>query len=146
MLSGEFQSGVDPYKIENRIEKAMSFLSSARSTPHLPQKITHYMAILECLFSTDGNEIIHKVSERTAFYLEGTTTERIAIYMAVKNAYNIRYKFVHGDKPPKTHEQLCVIATEVDAIIRRVLKKLILNDHITFLQKDLNQYFNKLIF
>ncbi|WP_343566206.1 hypothetical protein [Sphingobacterium sp.] len=146
MQKVEFQSGMNPNKVENRIERAMSFLSSARSTPHLPQKITHYMAILECLFSTDGNEIIHKVSERTAFYLEKDTTERIAIYKAVKNAYNIRSKFVHGDKPTRTHEQLCIIATEVDIIIRRVLKKIILNDHIIFLQKDMNLFFEELIF
>lgn len=146
MESGEFRAGVDPYKIENRIERTMSFLSSARSTPHLPQKITHYMAILECLFSSDGSEIIHKVSERTAFYLEETKAERIALYKAIKNAYSVRSKFVHGDEPKKTHEQLCDIAIEVDIIIRRVLKKVILTDYKIFLQKDLNQYFTELIF
>lgn len=146
MQSYEFQPGVDPDKIENRIERVMSFLSSARSTAHIPQKITHYMAILECLFSTDGNEVIHKVSERTAFYLGKTSAERLAIYKTVKTAYNIRSKFVHGDKPPKTHGQLCTTAAEVDNIIRRVLKKVIFSDYKTFLQKDLTHYFEGLIF
>jgi len=145
----EFRPGIDPYKNENRVERAISFLSSARSTPHLPQKITHYMAILECLLSTDSNEIIHKVSERTAFYLENTKAGRIAIYKAVKAAYDVRSKFVHGLKPPKKHEQLCAIAVEADNIIRRVLKRVILNDYKTFVQNDekgLSQYFNELIF
>ncbi|RYE18570.1 MAG: hypothetical protein EOP45_13940 [Sphingobacteriaceae bacterium] len=144
--SGEFRSGLDTYKVENRIERAMSFLSSARSSPHLPQKVAHYVAILECLFGSEGSEIIHKVSERTAFYLADTKATRITIFNAIKEAYKVRSKFVHGDKPSKNYGQLCAISIEADSIVREVLKKVILNDYKTFLQKNLDQYFNELVF
>jgi hypothetical protein len=54
-------------------------------------------------------EPTHKVSERTAFYLGGDNETKIKNYELMKEAYDIRSKFVHGqelDKKYKLREPL----------------------------------------
>lgn len=136
----EFISSVDPYKEENRFERALAFLKTARAVPHVPQKIAHYMAILECLFSNNNTKIIDNVSKRTAAYLEDVTVRGI-----IKKAYDMRSRFVHGEKMKWTPERMCTKSKQADDIIRRVLKKIILEDYETFLQENMTAYFMQLI-
>lgn len=136
----EFRSSVDPFKDYNRFERALIFLKSARAVPHVPQKIAHYMAILECLFSNNNTLIIDNVSKRTAGYLEDAATRGI-----VKKAYNVRSRFVHGEKMKWTPEQMATISRQTDDIIRRVLKKIILEDYEKFLNADMSAYFGQLL-
>lgn len=142
-----FKSGIDPFIQQNRIERALTFLSSARSSPHLPQKIAHYMSILECLLSGDSSEVVHKVSERTAYYLGDSQKSRIEIYKKVKEAYAIRSKFVHGDKIKKSYEFILDLSKEIDNYIRQVLHKIITTDYSIFLDdKKVEEFQNQMIF
>jgi hypothetical protein len=135
-------------KFDNNIERAMAFLNTARWTSNIPQKITHYMSILECLFSVDASEIVHKVSERVAQYLGESSTEKVEIYKLVKAAYGIRSAFVHGGTNKMSDVQLCDLSKKTDDIIRRVLTKVITKDHVQFLKSNnaMTEYFNSLIF
>jgi len=135
-------------KFDNNIERAMAFLNTARWTRDIPQKITHYMSILECLFSVDANEIVHKVSERVAQYLGESSAEKLEIYKLVKAAYGIRSAFVHGGTNKMSPDQLCELSKKTDDIIRRVLTKVITKDHVQFLKSNnaMTEYFNNLIF
>jgi hypothetical protein len=142
------KSRIDIYKIQNCIERGIAFLHTARGISHVPQKITHYMSILECLFSLDSNEVVQKVCERTAYYIGKNKEERIQIFKTVKDSYDIRSKFVHGQKTTKSADVICRLSTEVDEIIRKVLIKVISKDHEIFLKddKDRRGYLNQLIF
>ena len=146
--SSHMGPGLDPYCQQNRIERALTFLNTARSSPHLPQKITHYMSILECLFSADANEVVHKVSERTAYFVGENKADRITIFKVIKGAYDVRSKFVHGQKIKQQPDPLRNISIKVDDITRRVLTKIILSEHVIFLEKDehLAKYLNEIIF
>lgn len=46
----QFKAGIENQMNENRLERGMSFLKTARATPHLPHKIAHYMSILDVFF------------------------------------------------------------------------------------------------
>lgn len=144
----QLKPGVRRDKMENRIQRAFSFLSTARSTPHLPQKITHYMSILESLFSTDANEVLHKVSERTAYFIGADKSDRLEIFRTVKKAYDTRSKFVHGQKVKNTFDNLAPLCAKIDNIVRAVLKKIVLTEHLIFLKKDdeLTEYLIEIIF
>ncbi|MBW4888464.1 hypothetical protein KXQ82_02005 [Mucilaginibacter sp. HMF5004] len=133
---------------DNSIERAMAFLNTARWTSNIPQKITHYMSILECLFSVDANEIVHKVSERVAHYVGGSSTEKLEIFKLVKAAYGVRSTYVHGGTSKMSSVQLCELSKQTDDIIRRVLTKVITKDHVQFLKSNnsMTEYFNSLIF
>lgn len=53
----------------SRTGRAMQFITAARHARDLAFKITHYCSALETLFTTDVNELAHKLSERVAFFL-----------------------------------------------------------------------------
>jgi hypothetical protein len=135
----EFQSSIDPFKEENRIERALTFLKTARAVPHVPQKITHYMSILECLFSTSATQIVTNISKRVACYLDDRKVDK-----TIRVAYDIRSRFVHGENMKRSHRFICANAIQTDDIIRRVLTKIIRSDHAVFLQNDRHEWFRQL--
>lgn len=130
-----FQPGINPNDEQNRVERALSFLSTARSSAHIPQKITHYMSILECLFTTNELQIVRKISSRVSHYLNDTEVKK-----TLSEAYNIRSRFVHGDAIKKPHSVLCEIVIKTDDIIRRVLTRVITIDSAHFLKNGLRKY------
>lgn len=117
----------------NRLERCFNFLSNARENPYLPLKIALYMSAFETLFATpeDKAEINHKISTRTAQYLSGDLAERKAITKKIKDAYNIRSTFFHGQAQSSKLADIAKIGVHsviVDELLRKVLKKVILQD------------------
>lgn len=134
-----FRSGVTTNNEMNNLQRAVTFLSTARSIPYLPYKISLYMPILESLFSDDANEVTQKVSERVAFYIGKEKDERIDIFKTVKDAYEIRSRFLHGQKlnPKKSKpDYLNPLSIKVDELIRKTLTKIIMEDSNIFLQSN----------
>jgi hypothetical protein len=134
---------------ENRLHRAISFLTTARSTAHLPYKVSLYMPILESLFSDSSSEITHKVSERAAFYIGIDKDEKRLIFKTIKEAYDIRSRFLHGQEfnPQKiTMNYLKSLSAKIDQIVRKILTKIILEDSNNFLQSDHATFLNSLIF
>ena len=124
------------YSAYNCVERAMVFLSTARKTEYLVYKIAFYIPILECLFATDKGEVVQKESERTAIYLEDSRDKMIEIYEFIKDAYEIRSTFLHGQKFHSrkiTKEILEPIAIRLDEIIRASLLTVIMCDSENFI-------------
>ncbi len=139
------------YNENNRIQRALSFLAMARSNSFLPLKISIYIAILETLFTTDSIEVNYKVCQRVAFYLGGDYELKFTNFQKVKEAYDIRSKFFHGQELAKkkdSRENLASISVEIDNIIRKVLTKVLFEDSELFLKDNtfLNSYYNQLVF
>ncbi len=139
------------YNENNRIQRALSFLVMARSNSFLPLKISIYIAILETLFTTDSIEVNYKVCQRVAFYLGGDYETKFINFQKVKEAYDIRSKFFHGQELAKkkdTRENLASVSVEIDNILRKVLTKVLFEDSELFLKDNtfLNSYYNQLVF
>ena len=140
------------YNASNRIERAISFLDLARNSSLLPQKISFYVLVFECLFSADQkDEILHKVSERAALYIGTNLEDRVKVFKEVKKLYNIRSKYVHGqtmDISFNTIEKLIPLSIMADNYARKILTKVIMEDSELFLKDggELNDYFNKQLF
>ena len=133
----------------NSIDRAFTFLMMARSNSFLPLKISLHVAILECLFTIDSSEVIHKVSERVAFYIGGELENKIEIFKRVKEAYSVRSKFFHGQAiKGGSIEKMQEISVSIDDIVRVVLHKVIFEDSELFLssQQELQKHFNKQLF
>ena len=81
----------------NIIYKSIYLISIIRSSFDLSMKISNSCMLFELFFSADSSEIVHKLSERIAFFLTNNAEQRIKIYKCVKDAYNIRSKLMHGD-------------------------------------------------
>lgn len=122
----------------------------------MPLKIAMYIPLLETLFSTDETtEITHKISERIAIYLGGTTQQKIENYKLIQSAYSIRSNLLHSSKlstdskPERNHSLLQTqqeIYKELDTCVCTILVKIIQKDSKLFDGKtDLNIYFSGLL-
>ncbi|CAN7768995.1 HEPN domain-containing protein [Paenibacillus sp. LjRoot153] len=137
----------------NRIERFYYFLQTARGEAHIPIKIVHYCTMLETLFSTDTQEVTHKISERTAKFICNTLDERKVIFNLVKEAYKIRSSTVHGSliSPKKLWflEEQTKISVELDNLMRKIFRKILEEKEINELfMKDeeyLKTYFDNLV-
>ena len=147
--SGDIHFMMD--KTFSRIGRAIQFVQAARSSPNAAFRVAHYCSAFETLFSTDLNEISHRLSERVAYFSATNVINKRDIYRKLKRAYNIRSKVTHGDVlSPKQIEELPLVSADCDAILRQCLKKIILDDRYTAVfdskNEDLEEFFFQLLF
>jgi hypothetical protein len=133
-----------------RLWRCRYMLQAARTAPDIAVRIAFYVMCLEILFSTDAQELGHKVSERVAHFLGGTGEERMCIYREMKRGYDARSKTVHGEGL-KSEDGVIAISESLDRILREVLRKVAGSEHLQDLfskkgQDELNGYFEKIVF
>lgn len=135
-----------------RYTRAGYFIQAARASGDIGVKIANYATALEALFSTDSQELSHKLAERVACFLESDPTLRKQIFQDIKKAYGIRSKVVHGSSGSKEVQKSAItISINIDGILRRILSKIISNSSLqqrfmtTSLEKEMDSYFLSLI-
>ena len=110
-----------------------------------------YCIALEALFSRGQGELAHQVAERAALFVGVPSARSLEVFRAVKQAYNLRSKIVHGDvlKSAKI-EQLKEAARACDDILRSAEERLIEDqeafDVLNGSDEDFKGYFLSLIF
>lgn len=136
------------YHQTNRIERAFNFIRAARTTMNTLLKIALYINAYECLFTTDSNEIAHKMAERVAYYAATDQEQRTMTYKLMKEAYTVRSNYFHGKASDKkqTLTKLIDLLERLDTLTRQVLIKAIMQDADIFLAKDIESYFTGLLF
>lgn len=140
------------YHTYNRIEKAMLILETARSLYDIPFRISMYMSICECLFANaEKAEITFKLAKRISTYLTNVLSDRIDIGKIIKDGYTIRSSFMHGldlkkadQKKNKIYEAKAMqeLSVNIDNLLRRILRQILLNDAEIFSLNDGERYSN----
>ncbi|MDZ4567456.1 HEPN domain-containing protein [Bacillus cereus] len=114
---------------DDRISRAFKMIISARSQSFLPAKIASYISAIEALVSSNRESLVMQVSERVPKVIGDSQEDKLVIHDNLREAYNIRSKYVHGDKvSDKIAKRLEEISENIDTIIRRLLIKII-NDY-----------------
>lgn len=85
----------------NRISTALCYFWNSLVLNEPNQLFTNLAILLECLLSTDKQELKHKICERAAILLGKNAEDRLAIYKDVKTIYDQRSRIVHGEGAPK---------------------------------------------
>jgi hypothetical protein len=137
----------------NRIERFYYFLQTARGAVHIPIKIVHYCTMLETLFSTDTQELTHKISERTALFIGDNFDERKTIFNLVKEAYKIRSSTVHGSlitpKRLRCSDVQIEVSVQMDNLVRKIFRKILdekeNNDLFVKEEEFLKNYFDEIV-
>jgi len=133
----------------SRIHRSINFISLARSQRNMHLKIAFYCSALECLFSTDSTEIVHKLSERIARFLGSGTHERLKIYKNIKKAYSVRSAVMHGSayKHKVCEEKVKTLDNYVRAVFLKILDDKDVYEESIFHkdEQDMNLYFEELI-
>lgn len=138
--------------IHSRLFRCLSFLDFVRKSDNLIVKITFYVAMFECLFTSNGSEITHQVSERAALYIGGDLNTKRANYDLIKSAYNIRSRYIHGSNINKQRSELLVLSSTIDILTRGLLHKIFLDSDLFLAteteanNKRFENFFKDLIF
>lgn len=138
---------------KNRLIRAFSFLNIARTTSELTLKISFYMALLECLFTSNSNEVKHQLSERVSLFIGGDKEIKKQNFDAIREAYDIRSSLMHGSLIRKTDNDIIRISKGVDSLTRQIFNKIIDGESEIFQlsssdgdKKKFENYFRDLIF
>jgi hypothetical protein len=128
-----------PYE-HNRVLRALLFLQMVRSADTLVIKLTFYIAILECLFTSTNSELTHQVSERTALFIGGNNERMKDTYKRVKTGYSVRSSYVHGDNVKLKPDEQLLNSQIMDTLIRTIILKVFENDYIFMLDNKTKGY------
>lgn len=135
----------------SRTGRAVQFITAARHARDLAFKIAHYCSALETLFTTDINELAHKLSERVAFFLGNHGYRKSVVFRDIKSAYAVRSKLSHGDVlKPKQVEELPKISQTIDNYLREIMNILFYDKDLLSIfdshNQQIEEYFLELIF
>jgi hypothetical protein len=88
------------------------------------------------------------MSERLACYYTDDKIKRLEIFKLIKACYKIRSRYFHGKELEKntTFETIPALLVSLDNLTRDILTKIIMKDSAIFLEKDLEPYYEQLIF
>ncbi|MET3538473.1 HEPN domain-containing protein [Chryseobacterium limigenitum] len=92
-----------------RFHRANRFLNEARKQSYLALKISNLIAFFECLFSIKNEDrIAHNISMRSSefLFIYDKTILKDGTYKTLKSSYDIRSKYVHGDKLKDAHSKI----------------------------------------
>jgi len=112
----------------NRISTALCYFWSALIANEQNQLFTNLTILLECLLSTDRQELAHKISERAAIILGKNNNERLTIYKDIKKIYDQRSKIVHGEGVPtrgRLHTEKFIITPKYTFCPKSLMLKVI---------------------
>lgn len=122
---------------DDRITRALKMSLIARSQSFLPAKISSYITAIEALVSSNRESLTMQVAERVPKIIGGSKEDKITIHDNLREAYNIRSKFVHGDKvSEKTVRMLDQVSENMDGILRKLIIKVIYEYEVI---KDINE-------
>lgn len=112
----------------NRISTALCYFWSALIANESNQFFTNLTILLECLLSTDRQELAHKVSERAAIILGKNNNDRLTIYKDIKKIYNQRSKIVHGEGVPakgRLHSDMFMVTPKYTFCPKNLMSRVI---------------------
>ena len=131
-----------------RLQRAFFLLTSSRKESNLIVRIASYITTLECLLLNDNQELSFRLKIYAANFVGDDKHRKHDISKLVGKGYNLRSKFLHGDKVSITMDDLAILSNEMDNLLREVFKKALSMEDI-FNKKNkepMNNYFSSLLF
>lgn len=108
-----------------RLSRALIFLGMVRKNGSAITKITFFMTLFECLFTSDDQIIAKKIRERASSLLGGDSKARRAFREVIVQAYNIRSRNLHGDIIDTPIDKIRKIVVDLDQYTRQILNTII---------------------
>jgi hypothetical protein len=120
-----------------RLYRAIFFLSMVRRHGSAITKITFFIMLYECLFTSDDQAIAKKIRERASAFLGGSTRSRKAFKDLIFRAYDIRSRNVHGDVINTPQDKMKTIVASLDLHTREILLQILgMENKEIFIQQD----------
>lgn len=118
---------------ESSFVRALVALQNARSRSQLPEKIDHYIQLLQCIYNLKSSRNIKAtLIEYTTRLLNSKAKESSLsnedlnnVEEVVKTAFNIRSRHTHGNKINYDFELIRETSIQLDKYVREVLKMIL---------------------
>lgn len=132
----------------NRIQRSFLLLNIARTNSFLPMKIAFYINVLECLLLDNDAELSLRLQLFSASIIGENKEDKIFIRDTVNKAYNIRSKFFHGSAISLNKDELQLLSSQIDEIIRRIIIKSKIMEEIINAKSNTirSDYFKSILF
>lgn len=122
----------DVFERKLPLRRSLYHLSGALHMWFWDARFAMFTVVLESLFSTDSQEITHKISERVAWFLAEDGAERRLLYDRMKSIYRVRSKIVHGAEITKlTSDESRELLSDLETLTQRSFRK-IMEDEVLF--------------
>lgn len=138
---------------ENRkaLRRSLYYLNSALHLQQWESGFVMFTITLESLFTTDSNEITHKIAERIAWFLESNPEKRQEVFNQMKEIYQIRSKIVHGaDIRKMSSERSRKLLADLEYLTQKIMKKILqdqsLVDSFSDKQKNREKFLTSILF
>ncbi len=133
LVAEDFTSGVPVYipsppaqYNHSRLLMAFTFLDILRSQAMIQLRIAFNMVMYESLFCSSQDQISKQIRERLTFYLQDTKERTSEIKRLIKQSYDVRSRFFHGDKLERySHEKLVKMSKDLDDLNRQLYQKIL---------------------
>jgi Apea-like HEPN len=90
----------EKHQSAGRVNSALTYFYYAWRSPYLDQCCLNLSVCLELLFTPHSQgEASHQISFNVARFLGSSPSEMKAVYLSVRNFYNVRSRIVHGGMP-----------------------------------------------
>ncbi|MGT2924591.1 hypothetical protein ACVR0O_05225 [Streptococcus caviae] len=125
--------------------RALVYLQEARKSGLIASKIDKYMQVLQCLYAfEDGTRRMgRKLKNITANLLSEEPTEKQKIIDNIAIAYKIRSQHTHGNRIKFGQNEIERISIVLDDYVREVLKKLLPNKELNYLDEETRLFVEK---
>lgn len=107
-----------------RINRALKFNQALRINPMIIIRISFYMAMFECLFTSDDKEITKTIKNRVSQFTNESNKVRKSYKYLLNTAYNIRSRYLHGENIEESPEDLIKISVRLDNLARVIFLKI----------------------
>ena len=133
------------------ITRSLNYLHTGLHLSFLDPRFIMFTVVLESLFSTDAQEIKHKLAERIAVFLGDDDNSRRFTYDSVQDIYKMRSTLAHGGDPkkyrgPRGTELQSRLEGIVQACVKRIVRDEELIRRFSASQKERAAMFTDMIF
>lgn len=115
----------------SRYKRAMEFYNSSFSTGEIGVRFTLLFTSLESLFNLTGRSVTENIAKYTSKMMFETQVEERKIYDKMKDFYDIRSRYIHGNTPR-------TITKEDEFYLREIVREVLLMYWYTFQYKQIN--------
>lgn len=135
----------------HKVLNSIIFFEIAHQMYFYKSRIISFVIALESLFNTSDKEVSLTLKQRGAWFLGGTASEREEISNKLKEVYDLRSKFIHGQATPpkllKDEEKQQQIITNAEDLTRKAIQKIFDYNLVSYFDKpkNIDREFNKLI-
>lgn len=134
----------------HRVLNALIFFEIGHRTMEYKPRLANLVTALESLFNTSKDQVTYMIRVRCSYFLKNDPAERIKLSLLLKEIYDLRSLFIHGQATPRkvltNDEKQKELLMATEDIVRNCIRKIFDKNLLSLFanEEQLKQEFTKL--